>query len=75
MRTDDDNKKKELDPVIEKVKNEFKEKIDRLKDDRKKQQTEYNKALDDYYDQQNLIRHVEWLKRIKSKLEREEKFK
>lgn len=68
---DDDVKRKEIDPVIEKYKAEFKEKIDKLRDERKASMKDYHHQLDEYYDQQDLLRYIGWLKRIKSKLERE----
>lgn len=79
LKTDIDNRKKEkdeilknLEPIIESKKEDYKIEIDELRASKQKIKDKFHADQDAYYKQQQLIQDIEWKTKIKNRLIREE---
>lgn len=63
---------KSLEPVVEGKKQEFQNKIEELKEKKNKMYKDYRESWDKYEDQQEFIKYVEWVTKVKTRLIRAE---
>lgn len=60
-----------MDPIIERKKEEQREKIDVLNEKRSKLKKEFAESIDKFEEQEELIRYVDYVKRHQDKLRRQ----
>lgn len=71
LRSKDQDTKKEVGPAISSKKEEFQAEIQRLKEKRKETERKYYADWDAYEAQQEEIKRIEWMNRVKQRLVRD----
>eukprot|EP01015_Nassula_variabilis_P022328 TRINITY_DN4091_c0_g1_i3.p2 TRINITY_DN4091_c0_g1~~TRINITY_DN4091_c0_g1_i3.p2 ORF type:complete len:167 (-),score=90.93 TRINITY_DN4091_c0_g1_i3:46-546(-) len=69
------NEQQEVGPAINTKRDEFLKQIEDLKQKKKDLSKEWDKAWDDYYAQQDEIKQIEWMTKVKGRLLRDEQRK